>query len=124
MTRGICAHAHISCHMSTSKRMDAAQSDPRDPPVASSSILSPPSNTSAVWQHFGSAKDDHRKLLNDSQAICKLCGQKVAHGGGTTNLKNHLRTKHYPTYNELIAGGSLTERERSSLDKFIFGLRK
>ena len=84
----------------------------------SCSVVSPPSKTSAVWQHFGFAKDDHGKLINDSRVICKLCGQKVAHGGGTTNLRNHLCTKHRPTYNELVAGSS-TEREQSSLDEFV-----
>ena len=36
--------------------------------------------------------------LKGSRAICTLCRQKVAHGGGTTNLKNHLRTKYRLMY--------------------------
>ena len=36
--------------------------------------------------------------LKGSRASCTLCRQKVAHGGGTTSLKNHLRTKHCSTY--------------------------
>ena len=97
---------------------DLAQSNT---PIASSSVVSPPSKTSSVWQHFSFVKDDHGKLLNESPAICKLCGQKFAHGGGMTNPKNHLQTKHRPTYNELTAG-SLTEREESSLDEFVWSI--
>lgn len=68
----------------------------------SSSVVSPASRTSAVWKYFGFAKDGARKLVKDSCAICKQCGQKVAHGGGTTNLKKHLRSKHRLTYDELF----------------------
>jgi len=85
---------------------------------ASPSVVSPSSRTSAVWKYFGFMKDDHGKLVKDSRAICKLCGQKVAHGGGTTNLKNHLRAKHRAIYNEVVASNS-SEREQRSLDAFV-----
>ena len=56
-------------------------------------------------------KDNSGKLLKGSGAICKLCKQKVAHGGGTTNLKEHSVKK---AYNKLFAS-SLLETQ-SSLD--------
>lgn len=81
-------------------------------------VVSPSSRTSVVWKHFGFAKDDSGKLLKDNRTICKLCCQKVAHGGGTTNLKNHLETKHRPVYNELFANNT-SDKDQSSLDAFV-----
>ena len=86
--------------------------------AVSPSVVSPSSRTAVVWKHFGFSKDENGKLVKDSRAICKLCGQKVAHGGGTTNLKNHLRTKHRSTYDELFSSNS-SEREQGSLDAFV-----
>ena len=37
--------------------------------------------------NFGFEKD---KLLKGSGTICRLCKQKVAHGGGMINLKNKV----------------------------------
>ena len=45
-----------------------------------------------------------------------LCRQKVAHGGGTMNLRNLLRTKHHSMYDELFASNSVTQ---SSLETFV-----
>ena len=81
-------------------KMDASlgSQSPSTSSLSSSSVasmvISPFSSTSVVWKHFGFAKDDSGKLLKDSRAICKLCSQKVANGGGT--FKNHLRMKHHP----------------------------
>lgn len=52
---------------------------------------------------FGFKKNNSGKLLKGSHTICKLCKQKVVHGGGTTDLKNHLQMKHHLTYDELFA---------------------
>ena len=57
--------------------------------------------------NFGFEKD---KLLKGSGTTCRLCKQKVAHGGGTTNLKNKVNK----AYNKLFAI-SLSETQ-SSLD--------
>ena len=51
---------------------------------------------------FGFKKDNSRKLPKGSCTIRKLCKQKVAHGRGITNLKNHLQMKHRLTYDELF----------------------
>ena len=84
---------------------------------ASHSIVSPSSRISVVWKHFGFEKDNSGKLVNRARATCKLCMQKVAHGGGTTNLKNHLRTKHHSTYDELF-DSNLSETQ-STLETFV-----
>ena len=81
-------------------------------------VVSPSSRTSAVWKYFGFMKDDHGKLVKDSCTICKLCSQKVTHGGGTTNLKNHLQPKHRAIYNEVVVSNS-SEGEQRSLDAFV-----
>ena len=79
-----CAHVQISWPHA---KMD----------FASHSVVSPSSRISVVWKHFGFEKDDRGKLVKGAWATCKLCMQKVAHGSGTTNLKNHVRTKHRST---------------------------
>ena len=56
---------------------------------------------SAVWKYFGVEKNMSGAAERDKHVTCKLCAQKVAHGGGMTNLKNHLRTNHRKEYNEL-----------------------
>ena len=63
---------------------------------ASHSVISPFSHISMVWKHFGFEKDNSEKLVKGAWATCKLCMQKIAHGSGTTNLKNHLRTNIVP----------------------------
>ena len=76
-------HACTNCE--TTCKMDAIESRSYLQPVVS--LLC--GNTSvSKWT----------TALKGSRTICTLCKQKVAHGGGTTNLKNHLRTKHCSTY--------------------------
>ena len=49
---------------------------------------------SVVWKYFGIEKNSSGVAERDRRVTCKICAQKVAHGGGTTNLKNHLKTNH------------------------------
>lgn len=74
-----------------------------------------------MWQYFGFIKDQQGKLIKESRATCKICGQKVAHGGGTTNLKNHLQIKHETIYGQLYGESSGTQagKQQSSLDSFV-----
>jgi len=44
---------------------------------------------SDVWAYF---------QKNDLTGICNLCGKEVRHGGGTTNVRAHLRAKHHMVY--------------------------
>ena len=65
-------------------------------------IVTPPGNRAPVWRYFGFVKDAATgKLAVGKKARCKLCRVEVAHSGGTTNLKNHLRSHHRPEYREL-----------------------
>ena len=58
-----------------------------------------PSGRSArVWKYFGFKKDFAGKIDKSKHAVCKLCNTAVAHGGGTTNLRNHLRLNHSSEY--------------------------
>ena len=111
---------NILHHVYHVAKMDASNSSshPGECVAVSPSVVSPSSRTAVVWKHFGFSKDENGKLVKDSSAICKLCGQKVAHGGGTTNLKNHLQTKHRSTYDELFSSNS-SEREQGSLYIFL-----
>ncbi|XP_011406608.1 PREDICTED: zinc finger BED domain-containing protein 1-like [Amphimedon queenslandica] len=80
-------------------------------------IVSPTGRSSLVWKYFGFAKDCDGTLSKE-KAVCKLCSQKVAHGGGTTNMKNHLKTKHLAEFNMLYQEEPTTSSQ-SSLDAFI-----
>ncbi|CAB3363842.1 Hypothetical predicted protein [Cloeon dipterum] len=44
---------------------------------------------SDVWAYF---------QKNELTGICNLCGKEVRHGGGTTNVRAHLRAKHHMVY--------------------------
>jgi len=57
---------------------------------------------SPVWKYFGVEQNSSGAAERDKYVTYKLCGQKVAHGGGTTNLKNHLQTNHCKEYDELF----------------------
>ena len=61
-------------------------------------IVSPTGRSARVWIHFGFKKDSSGKIDKSKYAVCKLCNALVAHGGGTTNLRNHLRLNHSLEY--------------------------
>ena len=71
---------------------------------------------SVVWKYFGVEKSSNGTVQKDRHVICKLCSQKVAHGGGTTNLKNHLRTNHRTQYEELYGS---EDTGQTSMDTFV-----
>ena len=48
--------------------------------------------------HFDFRKDSCGKIDKSKHAVCKLCNALVAHGGGTTNLQNHLHLTHCSEY--------------------------
>lgn len=58
------------------------------------------SKTSKVWLYF------HRPI--DGEAKCKLCVNKsYKTGGGTSNLRNHLRNKHPSEYDIVMGKGNV-----------------
>jgi len=62
---------------------------------------------SAVWKYFGVEKNsswaaETNEQTWDKRVTCKLCAQKVAHGGGAINLKDHLRTNHHKEFDKLF----------------------
>ena len=80
-------------------------------------IVTPLANKAPVWRHFGYMKDlAIGKTAVGNKVTCKLCRVAVAHSGGTTNLKNHLRSHHRPRYTELfeyeLGNSSKAERQR------------
>ena len=46
---------------------------------------------SVVWKYFGIEKNSSRAAQRDRRVTCKLCAQKVAHDGGTTELRKSLK---------------------------------
>ena len=68
-----------------------------------------------VWKYFGIKKHSSGTAQRDRRVTCKLCVQKVAHGGGTTNLRNHLKTNHRVEFEELYGN----ETNQTSIDSFV-----
>lgn len=59
-------------------------------------LLSNPNAPShSPWYFFGFEPDPTGRPLDRSTAVCKLCGEHVGCGGGTTDLQNHLTNKHH-----------------------------
>lgn len=50
-------------------------------------------NTSKVWNFYSKTNDF--KVCE-----CNLCGKLIKSSGNTTNLKGHLKSKHFDVYNE------------------------
>ena len=44
-----------------------------------------------VWRWY-------KKMSDKTKVECTLCQKKIAYRGGTTNLRNHLMSKHPLTY--------------------------
>ena len=80
-------------------KMDACKS-------VSSSIVQ---SVSIAWKHFGFEKDDSGKLPTESGAMCKLCKQKVAHGGGGNQFQQQSADEAYDEF----FGSSLLENQSS-----------
>jgi len=72
---------------------------------------------SVVWKYFGVEKNSSGAAERDKHVTCKLCAQKVAHGSGTTNLKNHLRTNHRKKFDQLFENDLLNPP--TTMDSFV-----
>ena len=79
--------------------------------------------TSAVWEFFQepelvNGSEDGKKV---KKVRCKLCDVRLADGGGTTNLLNHLSSKH-PVEHERINAGN--NKPTSSKQMLLTGLKR
>ena len=70
---------------------------------------------SVVWKYFGIEKNRSGVTQKDKHVLCTLCAQKVAHGGGIANLKNHFIINHQKEYKELFEN----EDNKTSVDNFV-----
>ena len=86
------------------------------------SIVTPARKNAKVWKYFGykPGKEGKKKVT------CKLCGVKVVHGGGTTNLNTHLRNWHRSTYDELHPDDASTEgtSKQCTMDTYLSHVSK
>lgn len=81
-------------------------------------IITPPANRAPIWRDFGYMKDATTgKLEVEKKAKRKLCQAEVAQLGGTTNLKNHLRSYHHLKYRELYNYEPKSSTEAQSQQK-------
>nr|XP_046259226.1 uncharacterized protein LOC124066656 isoform X2 [Scatophagus argus] len=58
-------------------------------------LSNPNTPQNSPWYFFGFEPDPTGRPLDRSTAVCKLCGEHVGCGGGTTDLQNHLTNKHH-----------------------------
>ena len=70
---------------------------------------------SVVWKYYGIEKSSSGAAQRDRWVTCKLCAQKVAHGSGATNLRNHLKMNHRVEFEELYGN----ETNQTSIDSFV-----
>lgn len=77
---------------------------------------------SAVWEFFDEpvvvAEHDEKGGKQVKNVPCKLCDQKHADGGGTTNLMNHLKLKHPEQYERAHS----SDRSRSKQSTLTGGM--
>ena len=57
-------------------------------------LTSPNGMKSPVWAHFGFQLGDDGKVADEKHAVCKICQAKVGYSRSTTNLKQHLQSRH------------------------------
>ena len=65
---------------------------------------------SDVWKYF-------TKTPDKKKAICSICHKELAYSGGTTNLHDHVSSKHPLQY--FPAGKAATGSKTASLDGFV-----
>ena len=88
-------------------------------------IVTPSANKAPVWRYFGYRKDvGTGKIAVGKKVTCKLCRVEVAHSGGTTNLRNHLRSHHRPEYAELFDDDLGNSERQRPMDTFCKPSRK
>ena len=69
---------------------------------------------SHIWEFFeepviaGGQSNDGKP---QKKAACKLCDVKLADGGGTTNLTNHLWKKHQEKYKHCFDSGQSSSKQ-------------
>ena len=69
------------------------------------------SHKSDVWKYF--SKDKDRK-----KATCQLCSKELAFKSGTTNLREHLMSKHCGTYKSQSTKCASKEKQGTLLQTF------
>lgn len=72
-----CINYRITTHVQCSLHVCNIIMDSSSSSSVSSQIVSPSTETSLVWKHFGFPVDDKGKIVKDCKVLCKLCNQKI-----------------------------------------------
>ena len=61
---------------------------------------------SSIWKFFGFHTDpnDAKVIIDQSKAICALCGTALSHAQSTSSLRNHLKFKHPFEFRDMTMG--------------------
>lgn len=65
---------------------------------------------SPYWEHFGFEVDEKGQKLDPKTVICNICWNSVHYCQNTTNLRQHLESKH----SEVLPGPSMVRHESGS----------
>ena len=71
--------------------------------------------TSIVWEYFQLTEVAEKDGKMMKKAVCTLCDGQLVYTGGTTNLLNHLETKHPVTYKAATGEASGTKSKQKTL---------
>ncbi|XP_034044019.1 uncharacterized protein LOC117526108 [Thalassophryne amazonica] len=58
-------------------------------------LSNPNAAQNTAWYFFGFEPDPTGRPLDRSTVVCKLCGERVACGGGVLDIQNHLTSRHH-----------------------------
>ena len=75
-----------------------------------SRLVKPNRARSPYWEHFGFEVDEKGQKLNPKKVMCNICWQNVNYCQNTTNLRQHLESKH----SEVLPGPSRAQHESES----------
>ena len=98
-------HAHFNTFLKLKKMASSTGSS-----GSSSSSHDVSRKISDVWKYF-------TKTSDKKKAICSICHKELAYSGGTTNLRDHVSSKHPLQY--FPAGNTATGGKTASLDGFV-----
>ena len=79
-------------------------------------LVSKPGKKSMLWDYFGVRKTAKGEILDNGQAVCRVCRKSYAtKNSNTTNLLSHLRHYHAELHAEVTQAMKKGSHERPAL---------
>ena len=89
----------------------------------------PKGSKSPYWAHFAFVLDKDGKRKDEKHVRCNLCASSVGFSGNTTNLKQHIASRHPVEYMKICGGSSsgasdVGKAKQTTLEAFSAGTSK